>query len=364
MSRLLVTEDAIRRAVVAEALKDLGYQGPVGGWNKWGAWYGPGWQNAYFCAAGWSYCWNMALGEADAREVIGYQTHGGTAPHRRGYIWTVGLLVQNRGRSVALRNLRPGDALMWKYVTGDNRAGNETNHVDLVERNFPDQGYVVVIGYNVPKPGATTGDPSRGGGVWRRRVYYNERWIVAGLRMPAAALAERNRKAWVKVQQHLTDLGLGDFQMTGVPGPATQKSVLEYSKVYSYSGTQDDPFVLLPHMEATMTNVARELQNLHRKVDAYGRSLDLVVNQTKKDAIGNAVWSYRLYGFVAHWWLRLGMILDPNHKNFPADPGSPADKELRAEAAFSEDDRVEVYLPEGQTSLRLDPDTNKFVLED
>ena len=46
MSRLLVTEDAIRNAVVAEALKDLGYQGPVGGWNKWGAWYGPGWQNA------------------------------------------------------------------------------------------------------------------------------------------------------------------------------------------------------------------------------------------------------------------------------------------------------------------------------
>lgn len=373
MSRLLVTEDAVRRAVVAEALKDLGYQGPVGGWNKWGAWYGPGWQNAYFCAAGWSYCWNMAVGEADAREVIGYQTHGGVAPHRRGYIWTVAMMVQHRSKKVALRNLKPGDALMSKYSTGDNRAGNEVNHVDLVERNYPNQGYLIAIGYNVPKPGATTGDPSRGGGVWRRRVYYNDRWIVAGLRMPAAALAERNRKAWVKVQQHLTDLGLGDFQMTGVPGPATKREVLNYSKIYGYSGAQDNPFVLLPHMEASMSNLLEAVSALSRKMDDQNRRIEQVrseqenqyrslLDRTSKKWLGESVWSYKFYGFVAHWWLRLGLILDPNHRHFPADPGSPADKELRAEAAFNEDGTVQIYLPEGQTSLRVDPDTNEFVL--
>lgn len=367
MSRLLVTEAAIRGAVVAEGIKDLGYQGKVGGWNKWGAWYGPGWEYAYFCAAGWSWCWNKALGETDARSVIGRQSHGGNAPNNRGFIWTVAIIVQHRSKKVALRNLKPGDALLWKYITGDNRAGNEVNHVDLVERNFPDQGYVIVIGYNVPKPGATTGDPSRGGGVYRRRVYYNSRYLVAGLQMPAAALAERNRKAWVQVQQHLTDGGFGSFQMTGVPGPATQSAVKDYAKETGYTGNQSDPLALLPHMEKYMSNVAKSLEaltkevrtvrdaqtRLEKKIDNQDGVLVRLLSAVSKTKIGEAVWGHPLYGFLAHWHLRRGLITDPEHRNFPADPGSPADYDLRGHAEKN-DGIVSVYTPDGPKMLILD----------
>lgn len=367
-------ETAVRRAVVAEALKDLGYQGPVGGWNKWGAWYGPGWQNAYFCAAGWSWCWNKAVGESMARNIIGFQTHGGTAPHRRGYIWTVGLLVQNRHRGVALRNLKPGDALMMKFVTGDNRAGNETNHVDLVEMNYPNQQYMVVIGYNVPKPGAPAGsDPSRGGGVWRRRIYYNNPQIVAGLQMPAhlaVTPSNPNQKEWARVQEYLNNLELGEFQMTGVRGPATIAAIKNYSELYGYTGPQNNAFILLPHMEATMTNILSELRairsaqsNHDRILNSHGQALGKVVNQTEKSAIGSAVWTHPLYGTVAHWLMRMGMIPDPNHPNFPADPGSFMDKVYRDEAAQT-GGFVTVYIPSRnrEVTLRLDAETDSFVL--
>lgn len=371
MSRLLVTEDAVRRAVVAEALKDVGFQGKVGGYTKWGAWYGSAWTNAYFCAAGWSYCWNIALGETDARAVIGHQTHGGVAPNKRGFIWTVAIMEQHRAKKVALKNLKPGDALMFRYISGDNRQGNEVNHVDLVERNFPDRGFLYVIGYNVPKPGATSGDPSRGGGVYRRQIWYSDKNLVAGLQMPAAELAERNRKAWTKLQLLFNDFGLGKFEGTGTPGPATMAAVNDYAKAYGYSGSKTDPFAILAHMEAYMKNVENHLKDIkstldEAKLDRAEMSKQLTALETalakvpSAEVIVKTFLSWMLYGAPIHWWLRNGAILDPGHRNFPADPNSLAWYRLRGEAVAN-GNKVTVYTVKGEVAVPFDPETNRFV---
>ena len=73
--------------------------------------------------------------------------------------------------------------------------------------------------------------------------------------------------------------------------------------------------------------------------------------------------SDRSIGFSVDWFLRRGLVPDPEHRMFPADPGSPADKELRAEAAANEG-RVRLYTPEGPLTLRLDGETDRFVIDE
>lgn len=264
-------ETAIRAAVVDVARTRVGRHYGVGAITPYGTWYGPGWERAYFCAAGWSWCWNMALGEDLARRIIGHQTHGGVAPRRRGFIWTVAIITQHRARTVPLSQLRPGDALMHRYNSGDNRQGNEVNHVDLVESNNPSGGYVDVIGFNVPQPGAPAGtDPSRGGGNWRRRVYYNSPWVVAGLQMPVRAAITSDRVAWGRIQDLLTDLGLADLRGTGTRGPATTAGVDAYADAFDYTGSRTQSGPLLAHMEATMSSILSRLDRLEDHVFAGG----------------------------------------------------------------------------------------------
>lgn len=78
--------------------------------------------------------------------------------------------------------------------------------------------------------------------------------------------------------------------------------------------------------------------------------------------VAKAVWSHVLYGFTAHWHLRRGNVPTPDHAMFPADPGSPADRELRA-AAAANGGRVRVYTPDGLVALRLDEATDTFTQE-
>lgn len=172
------------------------------------------------------------------------------------------------------------------------------------------------------------------------------------------------------LQSKLNELGY-NLDVDGFRGPLTDAAADEVLEFTGWTGKKTDHNALMAHLEDLMAklddlynsvkNVEKQNAKLLKQQDAQYKSL---LNRTSKKWIGEGVWSYKLYGFVAHWWLRLGMILDPKHKNFPADPGSPADRDLRAEAALSEDDRVEIYLPEGQTALRLDPETNKFVFAD
>lgn len=367
---VLNTEDLVRAAVVNSARGELGKHFGVGGVTPYGKWYGPGWDRAYFCIAGATWCWYMALGHADAHRTIGHQTVGGVAPMGRGFVWTVAFLEQHRSKRVALRDLKPGDVVMYRYNSGDNRQGNEVNHADIVEYNNVKAGYIDCIGFNVPKPGAPAGsDPGRGGGVWRRRTYYNNPFVVAGLQMPAKAIADYIRGQWSAIQLHLTALHLANLEGTGNVGPATMAGVGEYKKHYGYTGSSTDRIALLRHLEATMTNIMDKLSRIERRQHEYQTKNEHMLQRildkpdpkfpSVKDIV-NGIFSRASHGFSFDWWSRRGLITNPEHRNFPADPGSPADKELRREAAEN-DGVVKIYLPKGERTLRLDPETDKFI---
>lgn len=333
----LVDEQAIRQAVIDKARTQVGKHFGPGGWNTYGAWYGPGWDYALFCAAGWSWSWYMALGHAEAHRIIGHQRYGGVAPLRRGYVWTVGLLKDHEHHRVPLRQLKPGDALLFKYPTSGTRNTNVVNHVDMVEYNNPAGGYMDCIGFNVPRPGAPAGsDQSQGGGVWRRRIWYSNPYLVAGLKMPAEQVAKANRKGWTKVQRLFNDLGYGPFQGTGTPGPSTQATVDQYSKDYGYTGDRDDWVALTAHLEDTMSKIdtlITEVRALRKEQREQRAVVDVIRRLVDKAAIAAAVWQYKFDGhgiFNAWWFLRRGAVLNPEHKQFPADPGSPADIERQA----------------------------------
>ena len=261
------SEDQVRALVVAAAQGEVGKHYGVGAWTPYGAWYGPGWGNALFCAAGWSWCWDKALGTDTARQIIGYQRHGGQAPYQRGFVWTVAIYEQHRTHHVPLRSLKPGDGILFKYPTVGDRNTNVVNHIDLVEVNRPDLGYADCIGFNVARPGAPAGtDQSRGGGVWRRRIWYSNPYVVTGVSMPVASLTSVYRREWGRVQLILTDLGLAQLQGTGTVGPATRAGLQAYARTYGYTGPMDDHEPLLEHMEALMSNILDRLAALEARL--------------------------------------------------------------------------------------------------
>lgn len=302
-----VTGAAIRQAVIDQARREVGKHFGVGNVTPYGKWYGPGWERALFCAAGWSWSWYQALGADEANRCIGYQRYGGTAPMRRGYVWTVGLLKDHEHHKVSLRNLKPGDALLSKYPTVGSRNTNVVNHVDVVEYNSPSGGYLDVIGFNTPRPGAPAGtDQSRGGGVWRRRVWYTNRYIVAGLQMPAEEVAEGNRRGWSRVQNRLHTLGYGDFMETGTPGPATRAAVANYTEDYNYRGAADDQVALLAHMEETMSkldDILTEVRAVREAVDkvpaqVWTASIPFVPGTSLHDVFGDRWRAGALLGYA------------------------------------------------------------------
>ena len=99
----------------------------------------------------------------------------------------------------------------------------------------------------------------------------------------------------------------------------------------------------------TLDSLAKRLARIESKIDA---------RPTGKD-IAAAVWGHPLYGFSAHWHLRMGLITDPSHRNFPADPDSPMFYMLR-EWAAANDGRVAVYTAEGVVQMAFNPDTEIF----
>lgn len=262
---VLNTETLVREAVVDVARSQLGKQFGAGNITPYGTWYGPGWERALFCAAGWSWCWNQAMGEADARLAISYQTHGGVAPKKRGFVWTVAIIEQHRSRLLAYKGLRPGDALLFKYPTSGTRNTNEVNHVDLIESNNVAGGYFNCIGFNVPKPGAPAGtDQSRGGGVYRRRIYYakpdpytgrTNPYLVGGIEMKAEYAAGVIRSEWSRIQKALTTLGYAKLMGTGEVGPATLAGISKYNQHHGPTLTLSRQ-AMVKHMEATVKKMA------------------------------------------------------------------------------------------------------------
>lgn len=368
----LTTEAAVRNAIVAAAGGEVGkHYGLVGGTpnpTPYGRWYGgETWARALFCAAGATWAAARALSEGEADRLLGHQTVGGAAPYKRGFVWTVAMWQQHAANRVVGRDklhlLEPGDLILYKYPTSGTRNTNPVNHVDVLEVNNARSGYLDCIGFNVPRPGAPAGtDQSRGGGVWRRRIWYSNPYIVGGVRVRADHYAEANRAGWAKVQQHLQALEYGTYQMTGTYGPATQAGVNAYAADTGYTGDRTDHRSLLAHMEATMSKLDRIIDQQAALYEAVQENTAAVRKLPSVKDIAAAVWAFAYDGhggFNAWWWLRRGSVLNPTHRAFPADPGSPAHREL-VTAAEAEGGRVQVYTAEGPVLLDYSTEDGSF----
>lgn len=152
-------------------------------------------------------------------------------------------------------------------------------------------------------------------------------------------------------QEHLVALGytVGDDGPDGFHGPDTTVAIASYTAAYGYRGGPTDHRALLAHLEETMTNILTEIAALRKEVRG----------------LPDAIMGHPLYKAVFHYYVRGGLILDPDHRHFPADPGSDADKRLRAEAAENEG-RVRLYLPSRneEVALVLNEETNRFEIKE
>lgn len=148
-------------------------------------------------------------------------------------------------------------------------------------------------------------------------------------------LGKVTRAAVKAIQGHL------GLTVDGLPGPRTM-SALRAAIDRQNNPPKPDPEE--QEMERKLDQILANQARIEKKIDARPSAGDIA-----KD-----VWRYVIYGFHASWWLRRGLITDPTHRNFPADPGSPADKELRREAA--ESGRATVNTPTGPVLVELDQD--------
>ena len=160
-----------------------------------------------------------------------------------------------------------------------------------------------------------------------------------------------------RAQELLHELGydLGKHGVDGFWGPDSDLAARTYGADFGFTFSIPTPIpALLAHLEDTMAKIDDLLTEV-RAIRAEQRT-------STPAEIARAVWSQQLYGFAAHWQLRQGLITDPAHPNFPADPGSPADKVLRAEAL--ESGRTTTYTPDGPVLLELDQDGRFQIKED
>ena len=166
-------------------------------------------------------------------------------------------------------------------------------------------------------------------------------------------------------QERLDALGydLGEHGVDGFWGPDSDIAARTYGADYGFTFSIPTPLpALITHLEETMTNIVDELRALNSKIDKGLADLASKVGaKPDRDQIGPLVWGHPLYGFSAHWHLRRGAITNPDHENFPVDPGSPAYYELR-ERAERMGGNVSVYLPGGvgEVPMVYNPETDRF----
>lgn len=334
------------KAVLDLARSQIGYQ-PGMTYSKYGVWYGS--PNVLWCVAGTTWTFYNALGDATAKKVVGVQPW---APLNRGWSFTVAWRewLQENGKKVAIKDAQPGDILFYKYPTRDDRNQNPVNHADLVEENHASAGYLTIIGFNTPKPG-TAGDPSNGRGVWRANRSVTDQYLVDAYRVNWDALGYTPYGKTVEEVQQI--VGMTDPGERGFYGPATEQAVRVYQEALIELGalakkadglwdrqTDDAQEAVMEQLN----NLAQQVQNLEAKIDQILANQDPQAERTFREQVlaqikalpkntATAVWQWTAPGhgiFNAWWWLRRGAVLNPEHKQFPADPGSPADIERKA----------------------------------
>ena len=294
----------------------------------------------------------------NARGILGHQ-HAPANSHGDGVYGRVSggkaidiekVLSMARGGGTAPEDVKAPAGSRWEIDTAalNCRSGPGTNHEVI---GHAERGVVV------RSTGRTSGPWIQAQTPWQLENNVRGWWHSGFMRMlennPAPPKPDETTRQMQAMAVRF-GIDIGESGADGFYGPDTRVAVAEYMASYGYTGDPMNVRALLTHMEMTMATVLEELRALRTEL----------AKKPNRDEIGGLVWGHPLYGFSAHWHLRMGLITNPEHRNFPADPDSPMFYMLR-EWAANNGGRVAVYTPEGVVQMALNPDTDIFeIVED
>lgn len=167
--------------------------------------------------------------------------------------------------------------------------------------------------------------------------------ILANHYAVGAADGKAGPKTTAAIKSFQQDFGL---VVDGKVGPLVRAALRQLDEGEFVPGAGQDEGKLtvseVEELKAQLKSLEVKVVALTAAVNRVDASVDLLPTPS---AIATAVWEWARLGhgqFNAWWWLRRGAVLNPEHKQFPADPGSPADIERKtAETVLGH--RIEPY---------------------
>lgn len=357
--------------------------------SKWSKYDQNGW-HGYWCARGISTCVMNAIGVEAGRAVIGRQ-NGMIVGWAATWLWLDWIRANSPGYP-GVRNCRTGDIMMMRFPSpSGGRSKNPTNHVEWVTGRY--NNGVPAIGFNSVGPGGSGEPTAGGTVARQHRTgyivgTYRLDWaraaVILGKAEPVRPPAPKPVAPTLKPPAQFKPYGRTTKQvqaLVGVApdgdyGPTTHRAVKAHQANLTeagYSlGAPDGLWGRSTHtaQEAYMSDITalrdevRKLAIVVNRIDKdtrIGVAAGKIVNRIDKahqdvaarldelnvigppaelavlegpaiptaEEVAAAVWSRQLYGLAAHWYLRQGLVPNPEHSQYPADPGSPADLAMR-----------------------------------
>lgn len=359
-----ITIKQARAMVMAMADSQVGYTSGNPNWSLYGEeenwpedWNG---RQVYWCALFIAWVFVQCFGAKAARAAIGWQTTNRNWPPAG---WTATFLWINwfrqNNRWVGIDNCQSGDISLQSW----GRTTKETDHVGLVTgRALGKDIYPGLEGNTSP------GSTSAGAGVYR---VVRPRWATVGVYRPdwAALVAIYNANVagdvivdWTSIHRMLIALGysanvtgLRNYQkargltVDGIPGKNTtaaleadMASLKEIDRqIGNLANRVEQTWQLINDMAKRQSDQQNQLNTLGRQNAQIRDDGPARTAQEIKDSLA-------AQGFSLDWWIRNGLVLDPTHRQYPADPGSPADLLIQVFEKVTGED----YVPYDGTQKR------------
>lgn len=299
----MVTANELRAMVVQTLRGEIGYTSGTYSYSQYGKasywrseWLGGirEWQGLY-CGRFASWGPDKVMGARAAVAAIGLQ--GYALPAGWAATWYEYAFAKSKGRLVAFKDAKPADRILFKLP---GRPLNPTNHIGTFVRwHIPGKVMVVVEG-NLPRPGYGTSTI----GVWE---HYRDATYVVAVHSPDYEAAAEIYNA-----ENPEEDEMSDEQYNAL------RDLIERvdAKVDKSRGEA------LTFHEREMAEAERHEKQLNvvGRVAAEARDGNLT-----EDDIVKAIFTHKLQGLSFDWWVRNGLVLDKDHRQYPADPGSLAD---------------------------------------
>jgi|SRR5690625_57437 len=191
------------------------------------------------------------------------------------------------------------------------------------------------------------GRNTRGVGICFAGNYDNNRPTDASIKAVVWLLQEGVRRGWW-TDPALTEAHR-DFKSTACPGRHLYRQFDNINRA-GRSGQQEEKDWFDMATEADLRRIVRE--EIEKRTgnavwshrDAHTnfamathlrRAYEASTKTASAEEIVAELLSTTLQGMSVDWWIRNGLVLDPDHPQYPADPGSLADQIMRAAEAVT-----------------------------